>query len=173
VALSLIADAWHFSRSRNGALLVLLAIADTCPEIGVPSTVLTVAELQQRTGLSRRAVQASVRELEHLGELRVEAQPGRYEANRQTITLAREPRPRPDRCREEAIQARRRKARSKSRTIWDRDGWECQVRGQGCTGHRYLTVGHVIAIEAGGTEDDENLQTECEHCNKAKQEGGQ
>jgi hypothetical protein len=56
-----------------------------------------------------------------------------------------------------------------TRRIWDRDGWTCQIRYEGiCLGHRDLTIDHVIPRAAGGTDNDENLQTACRPCNVKK-----
>ncbi|ASU83570.1 HNH endonuclease [Nocardiopsis gilva YIM 90087] len=34
--------------------------------------------------------------------------------------------------------------------------------------HNSMTAGHIVAREDGGTNDDENLQLECRHCNSRK-----
>ncbi len=61
---------WNHSRSRHGARLVLLAIADCASSDGGnawPSN----AELQRKSGLGERAVQSAIAELVKLGELEV------------------------------------------------------------------------------------------------------
>lgn len=52
----------------------------------------------------------------------------------------------------------------KRRRVWDRDGWTCQR----CGSHVELTVDHIIPLAAGGTDDDDNLQTLCFSCNASK-----
>jgi hypothetical protein len=74
---------WRESESRNGARLVMLAIADRADEDGRawPS----VEDIAERTRLSRRAVQKGVAELIGLGELEVDQGGGRARANRYRI----------------------------------------------------------------------------------------
>jgi len=166
----MISEVWARSVAASpGARLVLLCIAD-CAAVGEPSATISVQRLCELAGLSRRGVQYAVGYLVNLGELEVERTVGPPPYNRYTIHLGAGPPPsRPD---DEPARSRRRALRSRQRTIWDRDGWECQVRGPQCTGHKYLTLGHKIpieaGIEAGGTDDDDNLQTECLTCNSAK-----
>lgn len=75
--------AWAHSQSRNGARLVLLAIADRADEDGFawPS----IEDIAERTLLSPRAVQKGILALTDLGELKVESGGGRHRRNRYTI----------------------------------------------------------------------------------------
>jgi DNA-binding transcriptional regulator YhcF (GntR family) len=74
---------WARSESRNGARLVMLALADRADDNGCawPS----IDDLAERTKLSPRAVRKCVRELVDLGELKVEEGGGRHRSNRYTI----------------------------------------------------------------------------------------
>ena len=158
------------SRSKLGARLVLLTVAHQAAD-SRRRTQMSVADLAHRTGMSRRRVIASVRALERLGELSVEPGAGRYDPNWQTITLTPGAVPilRPFPADPAAVRRRALRGREMDRATWDRDGWECQARiDDGCTRHRYLTIGHVIPIADGGTDDLANLQTECQHCNTTK-----
>jgi hypothetical protein len=112
------------SRSKFGPRLVLLAIASEAGD-DTRTTALTVTRLGHLTGLSRRATIASVRQLERIGELRIESQPGRYDPNRQIITMLPNDLLPDSGTDDEARRSRRRAVRSRTRVIWDRDGWEC------------------------------------------------
>jgi HNH endonuclease len=154
------------SQSEGSARLVLLCIADYTDD-QQPDVMLTVATMMRVTGLGERTVRRAVGQLEDLGELHVQAQPGK--PNRQTVTVAGPGDPTPDLYLPDAgLHNRRRVIRSQSRRIWDRDGWTCQVGGPGCTGHKYLTVGHIIPIESEGSDDDDNVQSECLTCNVSR-----
>lgn len=74
---------WARSESRNGARLVMLALADRADDNGCawPS----VDDLAERTRLTPRAVRKCVRELVDLGELKVEEGGGRHRSNRYRI----------------------------------------------------------------------------------------
>lgn len=74
---------WIRSESRNGARLVLLALADRADDDGFawPS----IEDLCERTKLSPRAVQKAITNLVELGELKVESGGGRRVRNRYTI----------------------------------------------------------------------------------------
>lgn len=50
------------------------------------------------------------------------------------------------------------------RTILERDNSTCQKCGAGT--EQRLTIGHIIPVETGGTNDPTNLQTECAPCNE-------
>lgn len=61
----------------------------------------------------------------------------------------------------------------KRRRIFDRDGNTCQVcftaggsEFADAPGRRAtLTIGHIIPVARGGSDDDDNLRTECQRCN--------
>lgn len=74
---------WNRSESRNGARLVMLALADRADDKGFawPS----IDDLCERTKLSPRAVQKALLNLVELGELKVESGGGRRVRNRYTI----------------------------------------------------------------------------------------
>ncbi|MET9055474.1 helix-turn-helix domain-containing protein [Streptomyces bacillaris] len=74
---------WARSESRNGARLVLLALADRADDNGLawPS----IDDLVERTKLSRRAVQKGIAALVEEGELTVENGGGRHRSNRYRI----------------------------------------------------------------------------------------
>lgn len=48
--------------------------------------------------------------------------------------------------------------------ILERDDFRCQH----CGVRRFLTVDHIIALDNGGTNEPENLQTLCRNCNSRK-----
>lgn len=75
--------AWSRSESRNGARLVMLALADRADDNGFawPS----VDDLAERTKLSPRAVQKAIANLVEIGELEVENGGGRHRSNRYRI----------------------------------------------------------------------------------------
>lgn len=75
---------WARSESRNGARLVMLALADRADDNGFcwPS----IDDLAERTNLSRRAVQKGIAALVEGGELKVENGGGRHRSNRYRIT---------------------------------------------------------------------------------------
>lgn len=74
---------WARSESRNGARLVMLALADRADDNGFawPS----VDDLAERTKLSPRAVQKAILCLVEIGELEVENGGGRHRSNRYRI----------------------------------------------------------------------------------------
>ena len=77
---------WNHSRSRHGARLVLLAIADCASGDGGnawPSN----AELQRKAGLGERAVQSAIGELAKLGELEVRYNDGPGGCNRYRVIM--------------------------------------------------------------------------------------
>ena len=68
---------WEHSRSRHGARLVLLALADYLDEDRPNGTAWpSVAALAKKTALKERAVRAAIAELKALGELAVEENAG-------------------------------------------------------------------------------------------------
>lgn len=75
--------AWSRSESRNGARLVMLALADRADDNGHawPS----VDDLAERTKLSPRAVQKAIANLVEIGELEVVNGGGRHRSNRYRI----------------------------------------------------------------------------------------
>ncbi|MFI6033003.1 helix-turn-helix domain-containing protein [Streptomyces sp. NPDC051315] len=74
---------WARSESRNGARLVMLALADRADDSGCawPS----IDDLAARTKLSPRAVQKAILALVEIGELDVENGGGRHRSNRYRI----------------------------------------------------------------------------------------
>ncbi|MEU5772648.1 helix-turn-helix domain-containing protein [Streptomyces venezuelae] len=74
---------WARSESRNGARLVMLALADRADDNGCawPS----VDDLAERTKLTPRAVRKGVANLVEIGELKVENGGGRHRVNRYWI----------------------------------------------------------------------------------------
>ncbi|MFF0790401.1 helix-turn-helix domain-containing protein [Streptomyces spiralis] len=74
---------WARSESRNGARLVMLALADRADDNGCawPS----IDDLAERTKLSPRAVQKAINTLVESGELEVENGGGRHRSNRYRI----------------------------------------------------------------------------------------
>lgn len=74
---------WAMSKSRNGARLVMLAIADRADDNGLawPS----VEDIADRTRLTPRAVRKCTKELVELGELKVENGGGRHRSNRYLV----------------------------------------------------------------------------------------
>ncbi|WP_318205345.1 helix-turn-helix domain-containing protein [Streptomyces sp. SCL15-4] len=74
---------WTRSESRNGARLVMLALADRADDNGCcwPS----IDDLAERTKLSPRAVQKAIATLAEIGELDIENGGGRHRSNRYRI----------------------------------------------------------------------------------------
>jgi hypothetical protein len=74
---------WRRSEARNGARLVMLALADRADDDGLawPS----IDDLCERTQLSPRAVQKGIAKLVEIGELQVESGGGRRVRNRYRI----------------------------------------------------------------------------------------
>jgi Helix-turn-helix domain len=86
VAISVMTWVWDHSRSRHGARLVLLAIADCASGDGGnawPSN----AELRRKSGLGERAVQTALAELVKLGELEVRYNEGPKGCNRYRVIM--------------------------------------------------------------------------------------
>lgn len=79
---------WQHSKSSGRARLVLLAIADHQGEIGAWPSIKTIATM---VNASERSVQRDIKELEALGELRVEVQSApthqQYKSNLYWVTL--------------------------------------------------------------------------------------
>lgn len=54
------------------------------------------------------------------------------------------------------------------KTILERDGWDCQIRGRNCTSQA-THVDHIIPVEQGGAPyDPANLRAACQRCNVGK-----
>lgn len=52
--------------------------------------------------------------------------------------------------------------------VLERDGWSCQIRGEGCLG-RADTVDHIVPRAHGGPLlDPANLRAACHVCNSAR-----
>lgn len=86
MAIGVMTWVWNHSRSRHGARLVLLAIADCASGDGGnawPSN----AELQRKSGLGERAVQLAIGELVKLGELEVRYNEGPGGCNRYRVIM--------------------------------------------------------------------------------------
>lgn len=54
--------------------------------------------------------------------------------------------------------------------VLQRDGYRCQVQGQGCTGQA-THVDHVVPRGQGGTDALDNLRAACAHCNTSRGDG--
>lgn len=80
---------WVFkhSRSKNGARLVMLAIADACNCADGTGAYLSMAKLVEKTNLSERAVQDGAKAAVALGELKVELQAGPGGHNRYSVLM--------------------------------------------------------------------------------------
>lgn len=88
MAISVMTWVWDHSKSRHGARLVLLAIADCASGDGGnawPSN----AELRRKSGLGERAVQTALAELVKLGELEVRYNEGPKGCNRYRVIMTR------------------------------------------------------------------------------------
>jgi hypothetical protein len=77
---------WNHSRSRNGARLVLLAIADAASDDGTNAWP-SVKTLKVKANLSERSVQNAIQELEKIGELKVDWNKGPHGSNRYTVLM--------------------------------------------------------------------------------------
>jgi Helix-turn-helix domain len=90
VAISVSNWVWDHSKSRHGARLVLLAIAD-CAKADGGSAWPSVKELGRKTQLKERAVRAAITELAALGELDVEFNTGPGGCNRYRVVTTTTP----------------------------------------------------------------------------------
>src|SRR6266545_3617984 len=90
MSVKVMAWVWEHSRSKLGARLVLLAIADHANGDGVDAFP-SIAQLMHKTGLSERAVQKAVGELAELGELQVAFGGGRGRTNRYRVLMVDRP----------------------------------------------------------------------------------
>ncbi len=87
MAISVMSWVWDHSKSRHGARLVLLAIAD-CVKTDGGWAWPSVKELCRKTQLAERAVRAAITELSGRGELDVEFNAGPGGCNRYRIVSA-------------------------------------------------------------------------------------
>jgi hypothetical protein len=90
VAISVSNWVWDHSKSRHGARLVLLAIADHVKTDGGQAWP-SVKEICRKTQLAERAVRAAITELSGLGELDVEFNTGPGGCNRYRVVTAGSP----------------------------------------------------------------------------------
>jgi hypothetical protein len=90
VSMSAMTWVWTHSRSKNGARLVLLAIADVANDNGRNAWP-SVKTLRTKANLSERAVQKAIKDLIELGELKVEFNQGPYGSNWYTILMDKTP----------------------------------------------------------------------------------
>lgn len=144
--------AWDHSRSRNGARLVLLAIA----HYGEVVTI-SVRELGDMTLLGERAVRMAVCGLVELGELAVEHHAGDSSRYR-VLMIEREPEPLPPPTRRNPIPVAVRFF------VFERDGFRCVQ----CGTAEDLTIDHIYPKSLGGADTADNLQTLCRSCNCRK-----
>jgi hypothetical protein len=84
VAIGVMNWVWDCSKSRHGARLVLLAIAD-CIRVPGGAAWPSVPEIARKANLTERAVRAAITELASLGELAVEYNAGPKGCNRYRI----------------------------------------------------------------------------------------
>lgn len=147
---------WDYSRSRNGARLVMLAIAARADDDGIawPS----VAEIKRMAGLSERAVQNAITSLSQLGELDVAYNHGGvslYQVNT-GIRYPHEP---------VTLRPKRPPIPLKLRlAVYERDGWACVE----CGSADDLTLDHLHPWSLGGEDTYENLRALCRPCNSRK-----
>lgn len=78
---------WKHSRAKNGARLVLLAIADACNSDDGTGAWPSNPELRGKTLLSERAVQSGLAELQRIGELKVGYNEGPNGCNTYTVLV--------------------------------------------------------------------------------------
>lgn len=143
---------WDQSRSRNGARLVLLAIA----HYGEVVTI-SVRELGDMTLLGERAVQMAICRLVELGELAVEYNAGDSSRYR-VLMVEREPEPLPLPTKRDPIPVAVRFF------VFERDGFQCAQ----CGAVEDLTIDHIYPKSLGGADTEDNLQTLCRSCNCRK-----
>jgi hypothetical protein len=87
VAIAVVEWVFKHSRSKNGARLVMLAIADACNRADGTGAYPSIPELMSKTNLSERAVQDGTKALVTLGELKVEVQAGPGGHNRYCVLM--------------------------------------------------------------------------------------
>jgi hypothetical protein len=86
VAISVMNWVWTHSRSRHGARLTLLAIAD-CASGDGGNAWPSVAEIKRKAGLSERAVHSALADLVKLGELEIQYNAGPKGCNRYRVVM--------------------------------------------------------------------------------------
>lgn len=88
MSIKVMSGAWEVAPVRQGALLLLLAMADYCDERGMcwPS----VPNLAKKARISERHARRILRELERKGLIRSEKLTGRYEPNIYKILCGRD-----------------------------------------------------------------------------------
>lgn len=77
--------------------------------------------------------------------------------------LATGPAPDPDR----AAEMRRKIPAARRRRVFERDTYRCCV----CQSWMALVIDHILPVSLGGGSEEENLQTLCADCNRAKAAG--
>lgn len=87
MAIGVMTWVWNHSRSRHGARLVLLAIAD-CASADGGNAWPSNAELRRKSGLGERAVQTAIAELTSLGELEVRYNAGPKGCNAYRVIMS-------------------------------------------------------------------------------------
>lgn len=90
MAIEVITWVLEHSRSRNGARLVLIAIAERAKPNGTGAWP-SVRDLMRRANLAERSVQSGIKELERIGELKVEWNKGQNGSNLYTVLMHRTP----------------------------------------------------------------------------------
>lgn len=86
MAINVMTWVWTHSHSRNGARLVMLAIADSADDTGRNAWP-SVRTLMTKANLSERAVQSAIKDLITLGELRVQWNKGPHGSNLYSIIM--------------------------------------------------------------------------------------
>lgn len=86
MAINVMTWVWNHSRSRHGARLVLLAVADSASSDG-GNAFPSVAELMRKSNLGERAVQTAIADLVALGELHVDRNGGPKGCNRYRVVM--------------------------------------------------------------------------------------
>lgn len=149
---------WDHSRSRHGARLVLLAIADRAGDNG--NADVSVLELARKAFLSERAVQMATRELAAMGELVIAYNGGHAGRNSYRVVMN-------VRLRRLAV------VKPPERppipigvrlSVFGRDGYRCAD----CGSTEDLTLDHIHPWSRGGSDTEDNLRVLCRSCNSRK-----
>lgn len=142
--------------SQKAVLTRLCLDAD---DRGGDTSRLSISDLCRLTGFSWRAVAMARTKLAKLGLILVCAAPGE---RADTIVDPKPVAPKPatvgiglSKCK---------LSTSKRKRIMERDAYRCQ----NCGAHRNLSIDHIVPRSAGGSNEDDNLQTLCVPCNVAK-----